>query len=135
MAIVGIDTVHTDPSIHALVSRAVVHVGLTVLALEAWQAGALVGVITNLVAGSPVEALGGGAGEGRNLAGAPAVPRFAAARERAQCVLAHTPVEAAARLATFVHVIAAVLALEARRARAVVMIVPVGTAGTIGTRA
>lgn len=99
-----------------------------------WQAGALVGVVADLVARAPVEALGRSAGQGDDLARAPAVARRAAAGVGAVRVLTHAAVQAFARLAALVDVVAAVLALEARRARAVVMAVPVDTAGTVGTR-
>lgn len=50
-------------------------------------------------------------------------------------IKAETPVEAHARLATLVNVVAAVLSLVARWAGAVVVVIPVGTTGPIGTRA
>lgn len=99
------------------------------------QTGALVGVVADLVARAAVEALRGRAGQRDHLARAPAVARLAAAREGAVRVLAHAAVQALARLAALVHVVAAVLALEARRAGAVVVVVGVDTAGAVGAGA
>lgn len=36
LTVVCIDTIYTDPTIHALVSRAVIHVLLAVVSPEAW---------------------------------------------------------------------------------------------------
>lgn len=116
-------------------SRAVVHVGLAVVAFKARQTGALVGMVADLVARAAVEALRGRAGQRDHLARAPAVARLAAAGEGAVRVLAHAAVQALARLAALVHVVAAVLALEARRAGAVVVVVGVDAAGAVGTGA
>lgn len=57
LTIVRVDTIYTDPTIHALVSRAVIHVLLAVVSPEAWQASTLVGVVTGLMAGAPIETL------------------------------------------------------------------------------
>ena len=37
LAVVGVDPVHTQASVHTLVARAVVHVGLAVMAFESWE--------------------------------------------------------------------------------------------------
>ena len=100
-----------------------------------WQAGALVGVVAGLATRPAVEALGGRAGQGGHLAGAPAVARRALAAVGAMVVDAEAGVQAQARLAALVHVAAAVLALEARRAGAVVLAVPVGAPGPVGAGA
>lgn len=92
-------------------------------------------MIAGLSAGAPIEALGGGAGQGGHLTGAPTVPWLALAAEGPVGVQAEASVEAHAGLAAFVDVIAAVLSLEARWAGAVVVVIPIGTAGTVGTGA
>ena len=104
-------------------------------AICTWQTSTFVGVVAGLAAGAPVEALGGGAGQGGHLAGAPAVPRDALAAEGAVRVHAQASVEAQAGLAALVDVAATVPALEPGRAGAVVLAIPVGTAGTVGTGA
>lgn len=89
-------------------------------------------MVAGLSAGSPIETLGGGAGKGGHLARAPAVTGWALAAEGPVGVHAEATVEARARLAALVYVVAAVLALEAGRAGAVVVVVPVGAAGAVG---
>lgn len=98
-----------------------------------WQASALVGMVTGLPTRAAVEALGGRAGQRGHLARAPAVARRALAAVGAVGVEAEAAVEARARLAALVDVVAAVLSLEARWAGAVVVVIPVGTAGAVGT--
>lgn len=104
------------------------------MCIHTWQAGALVAVVADLVARATVEALGWRAGQGDDLACPPAVARRAPAGVGAMGVLAHATVQALAWLAALVNVVAAVLALEARRARAIIVVVPVDAAGAVGTR-
>lgn len=135
LAIIGVDSIHTQAPIHTPMPWAVVHVRLTVVSLEPWQAGTVVGVISGRAAGAPVDALGGGAGQGGHLAGAPAVPRWALAAEGTMGVHAEACVETDARLAALVDIVAAVLPLEPGRAGTVIVVIPTGTAGAIGTGA
>lgn len=37
LTVVRVDTIYADPTIHALVSRAVIHIFLTVVSLESWE--------------------------------------------------------------------------------------------------
>lgn len=90
-------------------------------------------MVAGLPARAAVEALGGRAGQRGHLARAPAVARRALAAVGAVVVEAEAAVEACARLAALVDVVAAVLSLEARWAGAVVVVIPVGTAGAVGT--
>lgn len=98
-----------------------------------WQASTLVRIVACLSTGAPVEALRWGTGEGGHLTGAPAVTWLALAAEGPMCVNAETTIEAHARLAALINVIAAVLSLEARWAGAVVVVIPIGTTCSIGT--
>lgn len=116
-------------------ARTVVYIGLTVMALKPWQAGALVGVVSSLPAGPAIEALRRCTWQRRHLTGAPAVPRRAVTVEGAMCVDAEAIVHAGTRLAALIDVAATVLSLEARRARAVVVVIPVGASGTVSTGA
>lgn len=92
-------------------------------------------MVAGLSTGAPVKALGGGTGKGGHLTRAPAVSRLALAAEGPMGVDAEATVEAHARLAALVNVIAAVLSLEARWAGAVVVVIPIGTTGPVGTGA
>lgn len=90
-------------------------------------------MVAGLSTGAPVKALRWGTGKGGHLARAPAVSRLALAAEGPMGVNAEATIEAHARLAALVNVIAAVLSLEARWAGAVVVVIPIGTTGPIGT--
>lgn len=133
LAIIGIDSVNTYSSIHALVTRTVIHIILTVVTLKTWEAGTLVGMVTGLSAGSSIKALRWGTGQGGHLARSPAVSRLALTAEGPKGVNAEASIEAHARLAALVNVVAAVLSLEARWAGTVVVVIPIDTTGPIGT--
>lgn len=133
LAVVGVDSIYTNPTIHALVARTVIHIDLTVKATESWQASAFISVVPSLMAGPPVEALRWRAGLSKHLTRAPAVARKTLAEKRAMCVHTHASVQALSRLAALVDVVPAVLALEAGWARTVVVVIPVGAAGTVST--
>lgn len=68
LAVVCVHTIHTGASVLALVFRTVVNVLVTVLTSKTWQAGAVVGGISSLPAGSPVLAGRGVAWHVRDLA-------------------------------------------------------------------
>lgn len=55
-AVVGVHPIHTNPPVQALVIRAVVDVVSTDASLETWQAVALEGEVTGLMAGAPIHA-------------------------------------------------------------------------------
>lgn len=90
-------------------------------------------MVTGLSAGAPIKALGWGTGEGGHLTCAPTVSRRALAAEGPMGVNAEATIEAHARLAALINVIAAVLSLEARWAGTVVVVIPIGTTGPVGT--
>lgn len=90
-------------------------------------------MVAGLSTGAPIKALRWGTGKGGHLTCAPAVSRLALAAEGPMGVNAEATVEAHARLAALVNVIAAVLSLEARWAGTVVVVIPIGTTGPIGT--
>ena len=92
-------------------------------------------MVTGLSTGASIKALRWGTGQGGHLTRAPAVSRLALTAEGPLGINAETPVEAHARLAALINVIAAVLSLEARWAGTVVVVIPVGTTGPIGTGA
>ncbi len=102
------------------------------LSVCTWQASTLVGVVTGLMAGAPIETLWGGTGLGGHLACAPAVPSKALTAEWAMCVHADATVKALSGFAAFINIIATVLALIPRWAWAVVVIIPIGATGTVG---
>lgn len=133
LAIVGVHAVDAYPAVHALVTRAVIHVVLAVVSLKAWQASAFVGMVARLSAGPSVEALRRGAGQGGHLACAPAVSRRTLAPEGAVGVHAQAPVQAHARLAALVNVTPAIFPLKPGRAGTIVVVIPVDAAGAIGT--
>lgn len=133
LTVVCVDPIHTFASIHALMTRAVVHIILTVMSLEARQTGTLVGMVAGLATCASVEALRRGAGYDGDLTCAPAVAGRALAAERAMGVNAEPSVQAGAGLPALVYVTATVLPLKARWTRAVVMIIPIDTASTVGT--
>lgn len=133
LTVVRVDTIYADPTIHALVSRAVIHVFLTVVSLESWHASTLVGVVTSLMAGASVNALRRGTWLGGHLTCPPTVPSLALAAERAMRVHADSAVKALSRFTTLVDVIVTVLSLIPRWARTVVVIIPIGTTTTVGT--
>lgn len=90
-------------------------------------------MVTGLSTGAPIKALRWGTGKGGHLTCAPTVSRWALAAEGPMGVNAEATIEAHARLAALVNVIAAVLSLEARWAGTVVVVIPIGTTGPIGT--
>lgn len=90
-------------------------------------------MVAGLSTGAPIKALRRSARKGGHLACAAAVSRFALTAEGSMGINAEAPVEAHARLAALVNVIAAVLSLEARWAGTVVVVIPIGTTGPIGT--
>lgn len=90
-------------------------------------------MIAGLTTGASVKALRWSTGQGGDFTCTPTVSRLALAAEGPMGVDAETTIEAHARLATLVNVIAAVLSLVARWAGAVVVVIPVGTTGPIGT--
>lgn len=90
-------------------------------------------MVTGLSAGAPIKALRWGTGKGGHLTCAPAVSRLAPTTEGPMGVNAEATIEAHARLAALINVIAAVLSLEARWAGTVVVVIPIGTTGPIGT--
>lgn len=90
-------------------------------------------MVAGLSTGAAIEALRWGTGQGGHLTCAPAVSMLALAVKGPMCVNAEPAVEAHARLATLINVIAAVLSLEARWAGTVVVVIPVGTTSPIGT--
>lgn len=71
-------------------------------------------MVARLTTSAPIKALGWGAGQGGHLTCAPAVSRLALAAEGPMGINAKAGIEAHARLAALVNVIAAVLSLEAR---------------------
>lgn len=71
-------------------------------------------MVAGLTTRAPVEALGRGTGQGGHFTCAAAVSRLALAAEGPVGVDADAPVQAHARLAAFIDVIAAVFPLEAR---------------------
>lgn len=91
-------------------------------------------MVTGLSTGAPVKTLGWGTGKSGHLTCASAVSRLALAAEGPVGVNAKATIEAHARLAALINVIAAVLSLEARWAGTVVVVIPIGTTGTVGTR-
>lgn len=133
LAVVGIDSIHTNSSIHALVPWTVIHIILAVVSLKTWQASALVGMVAGLSTGASIEALRRGAGQRGHLTCAPAVSRLALATEGAVGVDAEAAIEAHAGLAALVDVVATVLPLVARWAGTVVVVIPVDTPGPVGT--
>lgn len=90
-------------------------------------------MVAGLTTGAPIKALRWGTGEGGHLTRAPAVSRLALTAEGPMGVHAEARVEARARLAALVNVIAAILSLEARWAGTVVVVIPIGTTGPVGT--
>lgn len=90
-------------------------------------------MVASLSTGAPIKALGWGTRQRRHLTCAPTVSRLALAAEGPMGVDAKATIEAHARLAALIDVIAAVFPLEARWAGTVVVIIPIGTTGTIGT--
>lgn len=90
-------------------------------------------MVTGLSAGAPINALRWGTGKGGHLTCAPTVSRLAPTTEGPMGVNAEATIEAHARLAALINVIAAVLSLEARWAGTVVVVIPIGTTGPIGT--
>lgn len=90
-------------------------------------------MVAGLSAGAPIKALRWGTGKCGHLTCAPAVSRLALASEGPMSINAEASIEAHARLAALVNVVAAVLSLEARWAGTVVVVIPIGTAGPIGT--
>lgn len=90
-------------------------------------------MVAGLSTGAPIKALRWGAGQGGHLTRAPTVSRLALAAEGPMGVNALATIEAHARLATLINVIAAVLSLEARWAGTVVVVIPIDTTGPIGT--
>lgn len=90
-------------------------------------------MVAGLSTGAPIKALRWGTGKRGHLTRAPAVSRLTLAAEGPMGVNAEATVEAHARLAALINVIAAVLSLEARWAGAVVVVIPIGTTGPIGT--
>lgn len=90
-------------------------------------------MVTGLSTGAPIKALRRGTWEGGHLTCAPTVSRLALAMEGPMGVHAEATIEAHARLAALVNVIAAVLSLEARWAGTVVVVIPIGTTSPIGT--
>lgn len=90
-------------------------------------------MVTGLTTGAPIKTLGWGTGKSGHLTRASTVSRLALAAEGPMGVNAKATVEAHARLAALINVIAAVLSLEARWAGTVVVVIPIGTTGTVGT--
>lgn len=90
-------------------------------------------MVAGLSTGAPIKALRWGTRKRGHLTRAPAVSRLTLAAEGPMGVNAEATVEAHARLAALINVIAAVLSLEARWAGAVVVVIPIGTTGPIGT--
>lgn len=90
-------------------------------------------MVAGLSTGAPIKALRWGTGKGGHLTCSPTVSRLALAVEGPMGVNAEATIEARARLAALVNVIAAVLSLEARWAGTVVVVIPIGTTGSIGT--
>lgn len=90
-------------------------------------------MVAGLTTGAPIKALRWSAGQGGHFTCAPTVSRLALAAEGPMGVDAEATIEAHARLAALINVIAAVLSLVARWAGAVVVVIPIGTAGPIGT--
>lgn len=90
-------------------------------------------MVTGLPASSSIKALRWGTGQGGHLTCAPTVSRLALAMEGPMSVNAEASIEAHARLAALVNVVAAVFSLEARWTGTVVVVIPIDTTGPIGT--
>ena len=90
-------------------------------------------MVAGLSTGAPIKALRWRTGQGGHLTCGPAVSRLATTAEGSFGVCAEATIEAHARLAALINVIAAVLSLVARWAGTVVVVIPVGTTGPIGT--
>lgn len=133
-AVVGVHPVHTNTPVQALVVRAVVHVVSADASLETWQAVALEGEVTGLVAGAPVHAGGRGAGHVDALAALARVARLAVAAVGAGQVDAGAAVLAQRWHGTFVHVCLTPLASVACQAAAGELISRHSACTSVGTR-
>lgn len=90
-------------------------------------------MVAGLSTGASIKALRWGAGQCGHLTCAPAVSRLALAAEGAMGVNAEAAIEAHARLAALINVIATVLSLVARWAGTVIVVIPIDTTSPIGT--
>lgn len=90
-------------------------------------------MVAGLSTGASIKALRRGTGQCGHLTCAPAVSRLALAAEGAMGVNAEAAIEAHARLAALINVIATVLSLVARWAGTVIVVIPIDATGPIGT--
>lgn len=135
LAVVGVDSVHTRPSILALVTRTVVDVVVAVFSCKTWHTGALVAGVSLLDAGSSVVAGRRVAGQVAALAVFPHELRRTLTSEAAHLVDAHAAISAGRRVRfALVDVLFAGFSAEERRAGADVAGLNGGTLAAVGTR-
>lgn len=131
LTIVSVDSIHTRGTIHAFMVRTIIHIGLTVWSIKAWQADTLIGEVSSWAAGASIQALGRCAWHIIGLTELASKTTWAATAERARGVNTLSSILAEPRCSAFVNIQTAAAALVSWWAGTVVAAIPIGAAGTI----
>lgn len=114
LAVVSIDTIHTGPPIETPMSRTVIHIDFTVLALKARKASTVIGDITTLPTGATITTRGRGTGHYGVLTQQPCIAEWTLAVEGSGCIDAGATMAARCTGSALVYVASAVATLVAR---------------------
>lgn len=114
LAVVSIDTIHTCSPIETPMSRTVIYIDFTVLALEARKTSTVICDITTLPTGATITAWGRGTGHYGALTQQPCIAKWTQAVEGSGCIDAGTTVAARRTSSALIYVASAVAALVAR---------------------
>lgn len=114
LAVVSIDTIYTCSPIETPMSRTVIHVDFTVLALEARKASTVICDITALPTGATITTRGRGTGHYRVLTQQPCITKRTLAAEGSRCIEAGTTMAASRTRSALIYVTLAALTLVAR---------------------
>lgn len=114
LAVVSVDTIHTCPPVETPVSRTIIHIDFTVLALKARKASTVIGGIAALPTGATITAWGRRTGHCGALTQRPCVAERTLAAERPRCVEAGTTMATRATASALIYVTSAAVTLVAR---------------------
>lgn len=114
LAVVSIDTIHTRSPIETPMSRTVIHVDFTVLALKARKASTVIGDVTTLPTGATITTWGRGTGHDGILTQQPCIAKWTLAVEGSRCIEAGTTIAASHTRSALIYVTSAGVTLVAR---------------------
>lgn len=114
LAVVSVDTIHTRSPIETPMSRAVIHIDLTILALKARKTSTVISGITTLPTSATITTRGRGTGHYGVLTQQPRVAKRTLAAEGARSVEAGTTVAAGSTCSALIDITSTASTLVAR---------------------